>query len=88
MTLNCDVRCRGVYTRSERNERSVIDYIMVNEYMYRYFKLMEIDGEKVLYDLSDHVFVFIELTVTEERPKYMEQSWKKLSTLRLRMCSL
>ena len=28
--LNCDARCRGVCTRSEKNERSVIDYVMIN----------------------------------------------------------
>ena len=59
-----------MYTWSVRNERSVIDYIMVNECMYRYFRLMEIDEDKVLYDLSDHVYVFMKLIVREDRPRY------------------
>ena len=45
LILNCDSRCRGVYTKSVRNERSVINYIMVNECTYRYFRLMEIDED-------------------------------------------
>ena len=31
---------------------------------------MEIDEDKVLYDLSDHVYIFMELIVREDRPRY------------------
>ena len=68
--LNCDSRCISVYNRSVRNEKSVIDYIMVNECTYRYFWLMEIDEDKVLYDLSDHAYVFMGLIVREDKPRY------------------
>ena len=70
LILNYDSKCKGVYTKSVKNEKSVIDYIMVNECTYRYFKLIEIDGDKVLYDLSDHVYVFMELIVGEDMPRY------------------
>ena len=45
---------------------------MVNECTYRYLRLMEIDEDKVLYDLSDYVYVFMELIVKEDRPRYRE----------------
>ena len=68
--LDCDSKCRGVYTRLVRNECSIIDYMMVNECTYRYFRLMEIDEDKVLYDLSHHVYVFMELIGREDMPRY------------------
>ena len=68
--LNCDINCKGEYTRVERGNRSVIDYVMVSEEMYKYYKSMEIDEERVRYDLSDHVYIFIDLIINEKKPKY------------------
>ena len=46
--------------------------------MYRYFKLMKIHEDKVLYDISDHVYDFMELIVREDRPRYREAKLEKV----------
>ena len=43
--MNCDAKCRGTYTRIERDNKSVIDYILVNEAMYKHYDSMEIDED-------------------------------------------
>ena len=68
--LNCDINCKGRYTRVERGNKSVIDYVMVSEEMYKYHKSMEIDEERERYDLSNHVNIFIDLIIRERKPKY------------------
>jgi len=55
--LNADDRCDGLYTRVHRNERTVIDYYLVNEQMYERFEQMEIDEKKEKYDMSDHCYM-------------------------------
>ena len=43
--MNCDAKCRGTYLRIERDNKSVIDYILVNEAMYKHYDSMEIDED-------------------------------------------
>ena len=44
----------GIITRSQRDEESVIDFILCNQKMVRNFKEMNIDEKKEIFDLSDH----------------------------------
>ena len=53
--MKCDEKCMDTVTRVERNDKSVIDYILINDKMYQYYESMEIDEDKLMYDLSDHV---------------------------------
>ena len=52
--LNMDDRCIGKYTWSRGENKSVIDYMMVNNKVYDKFVGMEIDEEKLIYEDSDH----------------------------------
>ena len=52
--LNADDRCDGLYTRVQGNERTVIDYYLVDERMHERLEWMRIDEEKSDFDLSDH----------------------------------
>ena len=77
--LNVDERCRGKYTRVQGNERSVIDYYLVNELMYRRFEGLVIDDEKEMFDLSDHCYMAGAFRVKEERLKRKECEWEEKS---------
>ena len=44
--LNADDRVEGQYTRVQGNERSVIDYYLINEKLYHMFEWMKIDDER------------------------------------------
>ena len=52
--LNADDRCNGKYTRVQGAEKSVIDFFLVNEGMYKLFENMKVDEDKEEFDLSDH----------------------------------
>lgn len=54
MLLNADPQCSGEITWESRGLKSSIDFILVNQHMYRKFCNMKIDEEKTIYDLSDH----------------------------------
>ena len=70
MLLNADDECKGLYTRVQGEERSVIDYYLVNEKMYDKFESMKIDDNKIEYDLSDHCYISVKFVVKkEERDK-------------------
>ena len=58
--LNLDEACRGVITREEGRHKSVIDFVLVNEFLYDDFVKMDIDENKELFDLSDHCMIRID----------------------------
>ena len=35
--MNCNVKCKGTFTRVEGNNKSVIDYVLINDKMYKYY---------------------------------------------------
>ena len=59
--LNNDPECKGKYTWEARKCKSVIDYAIVNERLYQHFKHMEIDEDKEIIDLSDHMMLKVVL---------------------------
>ena len=64
--MNCDVKCKGTFTMVELNNKSVIDYFLINDNMYQYYESMEIDEGKILYDLSDltdHVYMYVDVNI-------------------------
>ena len=67
--MNCDTKCRGTFRRIERDNKSVIDYISVNEGMYKHYDSMEIDEDKLLYDLSDHVYIYVDVIISNAQQK-------------------
>ena len=52
--LNGDNECVGEITRRQGDIGSTIDFILVNQAMYKYFEKMTVDENKDQFDLSDH----------------------------------
>lgn len=50
--LNDDSRCTGTYTWNRDQQKSVIDYVLVNQDMYNIYKWMNIDENQELTDIS------------------------------------
>ena len=63
--LNEDLNCKGTFTwnPNHRDQRSVIDYGLVNHNMYQYFDNMIIDEKKLMFDLSDHNMLKIQFNL-------------------------
>ena len=57
--LNLDEKCEGIYTWSRGDQKSVIDYALVNRKMYNHFVEMKIDENKEEFDESDHHLISI-----------------------------
>ena len=77
--LNADDRCEGKITRSFRQEKSAIDFVLVNEKLYENYKSLRIDEEKEYYDLSDHcmleTFFVWENQRTQSKKEKIEASY-------------
>ena len=52
--LNGDPLCEGEVTWRKGNQKSSIDFVLCNQIMYKRFKKMLIDEDKINFDLSDH----------------------------------
>ena len=52
--LNMDERCERLYTWKRGNQKSAIDFMLVNRKMYEMFEGMTIDENRDTIDLSDH----------------------------------
>ena len=57
--LNIDEACQGTYTWNRHQQRSVIDFVLVNNRCYRFFENMHIDETRELLDISDHNMITI-----------------------------
>ena len=57
--LNLDENCEGVYTWSRGDQKSVIDYALVNRKMYNHFVEMKIDENREEFADSDHHLISI-----------------------------
>ena len=87
--LNGDDKCKGTITRSQREENSAIDFILVNERMYEDFIEMNIDEDKELFDLSDHCLLRSSFVTEKTETKYVknernEQYYYKLNSEELK----
>lgn len=71
--LNMDDACEGLYTRVQGEERSVIDYYLVNEKMYDKFRRMKIDEDKDDYDMSDHCYLSAVFQINKEERNRREE---------------
>ena len=40
--MNCDVKCKGTFARIEGNNKSVIDYVLINDEIYQYCELIRV----------------------------------------------
>ena len=65
--LNNDTNCKGLYTWSRKDQKSIIDYILVNKTMYDRFLDMNIDENKEILDISDHHLMTAKFRITNTR---------------------
>lgn len=76
--LNCDDKCKGLYTWGRRNQKSVIDYVITNNKMYNKFIDMKIDEEKEITDISDHNLIEVKLLMEDYLPKkFNNKLWEE-----------
>ena len=74
--LNDDCKCTGgEFTWSRNEQRSVIDYVLATNQVYRKFKSMHIDEEKDIFDMSDHNPIEVELIIKEKKKKCERKEW-------------
>ena len=81
--MNCDTKCRGTFTRIESDNKSVIDYILVNEAMYKHYDSMEIDEDKLLCNLTDHVYIYVDI-IPNDMPKFKNKKVEKIKYYRVK----
>ena len=74
--LNLDEKCSGVYTRVRREQKTAIDYAVVNNRIYEIFNSMHIDENKEIIDGSDHTLLTVNLNVRKDKIKKTE--WKEI----------
>ncbi|CAL4059364.1 unnamed protein product, partial [Meganyctiphanes norvegica] len=67
--LNLDDRCEGTTTWEARDQKSTVDFVLVNQKMYSRFIEMEIDEKREKIDISDHNLI----TVTFKMKKQIEK---------------
>ena len=74
--LNED-RCTGMYTWSQDQRKSVINYMLVNKEMYKYYESMHIDENQEIIDLSDHNLITVNLNIGGESESHGSKTeWK------------
>ena len=65
--LNRDQNCTGTYTWMRGEQKSVIDYVLVNSKMYDYYRSIQIDEGKEIFDISHHNLIVVNFsTETDE----------------------
>ena len=74
--LNLDEKCEGVYTWSRGDQKSVIDYALVNRKMYNHFVEMKIDENKEEFEESDHHLISIKFKFQKKGEK-RKNKWIK-----------
>ena len=73
--LNLEDRCEGIYTRIRGEQKTTIDYVLVNDRVYEDFRHMHIDEEKEIIDGSDHTLITVDLEVQKSMGKNKTR-WK------------
>ena len=66
----------NLYTRVQRDVKSVIDFFLVNECMHRKFERLVIDEKKESYDMSDHCYMSGLFTVGEGGARNRDSGWE------------
>ena len=75
--LNLEDRCEGIYTRVRGEQKTTIDYVLVNDRVYEDFRHMHIDEEKEIIDGSDHTLITVDLEVQKSMGKNKTR-WKEV----------
>lgn len=73
--LNADESCTGVYTWRKKEQKSAIDFVVVNNKFYNYFVNMYIDEQKEMFDLSDHNLITVNFAMKHEKTRFQKNKW-------------
>ena len=73
--LNMDEKCEGVFTRIRGEQKTTIDYVMVNRKIYENYESMHIDEDKMIIDGSDHNLITVNLKI-KEKNALKKAKWK------------
>ena len=76
--LNGDSKCVGQYTWGRQEQRSAIDFVLVNKELHRHFSEMRIDEEKQVIDLSDHNLVTVAFKATKKVSSFGKGKWEEI----------
>ena len=75
MVMLNDVKCKGEITWQRGEQKSAVDFVLVTNKAYEYFKNREIDEQKLKFDLSDHNLIEVTLKLRVNNPKKMKNKW-------------
>ena len=68
--LNYTDKCKGTYTWSRGQSKSVIDFVLVNSLAFGICDQMDIDEQQEQFDLTDHNLIEISLKFNYMHPNY------------------
>ena len=74
--LNLDQRCKGTYTRIRNDQKTTVDYILVNKKIFDMVEEIEIDEDRQIMDGSDHVVMHTKINMGYGRKKWNKPEWK------------
>ena len=76
------MKCKGIYTWGRGEQKSAIDFILVNTLAYKLCQEMNIDEKQEKFDLSDHNLIEISLKLNDtnyqRRGKWEEKQYYRL----------
>ena len=67
--------CQSTYTWTRGVQRSVIDFVLVNNLGYKMIYDMYIDEDQEIMDLSDHNLIKIRLNINTNKPIFNKDKW-------------
>ena len=75
--LNMDDKCQGVITwsRDYKNQCSAVDFVLVNNNIYKKFCNMKIDEQKDVLDISDHHLVTFSLNLENKNNNFNKKQY-------------
>ena len=71
--LNAEEKCSGKYTWSRGEQKSAIDFVLVNENMYKRIQKMEIDEEQEVIDYSDHNLITVTISMEQKKKEFKKK---------------
>ena len=82
--LNGHADCRGEVTWQQRERKSTIDYLIVDEEMHQRFKNMIIDEQKEEFDLSDHNMLTAIFTLeNNDHNQFKDKAYTKMTYVKI-----
>ena len=75
--LNDTDKCKGTYTWSRGQSKSVIDFVLVNSLPFGICDKMDIDEQQDQFDLTDDNLIEISLKLNYMHPNYDRGRWEE-----------